>query len=206
MTTPFGFLADGLPAGRLVAVRRGVDGGQGREPLRLEPGPMRDLLAVDGLPFPDLPPRTRLRLGTAVVLEVGASGEAEIGEHEGGLVDATSGVRAGVCVLAGGMVGVGDRVVIEAIPVPLEDTLDLHPFRPDEVAAVVAEYLEQARAAGLGEVRIIHGRGRGVQRETVRRLIAASALVAAFGDAPPERGGWGATLVRLRGVSAGRLV
>lgn len=80
----------------------------------------------------------------------------------------------------------------------LEDSLDLHAFRPAEVLDLVSEYLEQARAAGFGEVRLIHGRGRGVQREAVRRLLAASPIVASFRDAPPDRGGWGATLVWLR--------
>src|SRR5262249_54855702 len=69
--------------------------------------------------------------------------------------------------------------------------------RPDETADVVREYLAVAWAAGFGEVRIIHGRGQGVQRETVRRVLAASPEVAGYGDAPPERGGWGATVVRL---------
>ncbi|MBI2467077.1 MAG: Smr/MutS family protein [Candidatus Rokubacteria bacterium] len=95
----------------------------------------------------------------------------------------------------------GDRVVVEAVTVPLEDALDLHPFRPEEIADVVREYLEAARAAGFAEVRLIHGRGRGVQRETVRRVLAASSLVAGFADAPPERGGWGATVVRFRAAS-----
>jgi dsDNA-specific endonuclease/ATPase MutS2 len=80
---------------------------------------------------------------------------------------------------------------------PLEDSLDLHAFRPDEVADLVTEYLHLASEAGFDEVRIIHGRGRGVQRETVRRLLARSPLVRGFGDAPPERGGWGSTVVHL---------
>jgi DNA-nicking Smr family endonuclease len=66
------------------------------------------------------------------------------------------------------------------------------------VASVVGEYLEAAHAKGFTEVRLIHGRGLGVQREIVQSLLARHPLVAAYADAPPERGGAGATLVRLR--------
>ena len=79
-----------------------------------------------------------------------------------------------------------------------EPGVTIHPFTPSEITDVVAEYLARAHAAGLHEVRLIHGRGRGVQREAVRRVLAASPLVVAFGDAPAERGGWGATIARLR--------
>jgi DNA-nicking Smr family endonuclease len=83
------------------------------------------------------------------------------------------------------------------IEVPIEDSFDLHSFRPEDVASVVDEYLRQARAAGLAEVRIIHGKGIGVRRAEVRRLLAARKDVANFFDAPPERGGSGATVVVL---------
>ena len=63
---------------------------------------------------------------------------------------------------------------------------------------MVSEYLDEARRAGVGEVRIVHGRGRGVQRAIIRRLLAEAPGVAGFADAPPTRGGWGATVVRLR--------
>jgi dsDNA-specific endonuclease/ATPase MutS2 len=96
-----------------------------------------------------------------------------------------------------GTIRIGEPVTIDAVPLPLEDSLDLHSFRPEETADVVREYLGLARAAGFREVRIVHGRGRGVQRETVRRVLGGSAEVAGFADAPPERGGWGATVVRL---------
>jgi DNA-nicking Smr family endonuclease len=66
------------------------------------------------------------------------------------------------------------------------------------VASVVDEYLEAAHAKGFTEVRLIHGRGVGVQRKIVQSLLARHPLVAAYADAPPERGGAGATLVRLR--------
>ena len=86
----------------------------------------------------------------------------------------------------------------EPVEVPIEDSLDLHPFRPGETASVVEEYLAAAHAKGFREVRLIHGRGIGVQREIVRKALARSPLVVSFEDATPERGGWGATVARLR--------
>jgi len=66
------------------------------------------------------------------------------------------------------------------------------------VASVVAEYLDAAQARGFVEVRLIHGRGIGVQRKIVQGVLARHPLVAGYADAPPERGGTGATIVRLR--------
>ena len=85
----------------------------------------------------------------------------------------------------------------DEVVVPLEDRIDLHPFRPRDVRSVVESYLEQALEAGFHEVRLIHGRGIGVQREIVRSLLERHPHVLEFFDAPPERGGWGATVVRL---------
>jgi len=85
----------------------------------------------------------------------------------------------------------------EPTRVPIEDTLDLHTFSPRDVADVVAEYLQAARAAGLREVRLIHGRGRGVQRANVLAVIARFPWVVRATEAPPDRGGWGATVVVL---------
>ncbi len=79
----------------------------------------------------------------------------------------------------------------------IEDVIDLHAFAPRDVASVVDEYLEEAAKRGFEEVRIIHGRGMGIQRRIVRKLLRTHPRVARFGDAPAERGGWGATLVRL---------
>ena len=84
------------------------------------------------------------------------------------------------------------------VHVPIEDWLDLHSFAPRDVPSVVEEYLTEARARGFTEVRLIHGRGIGVQRAIVQSLLARHPLVAGYADAPEERGGWGATLVRLR--------
>ena len=64
--------------------------------------------------------------------------------------------------------------------------------------SVVDEYLREAVARGLGEVRLIHGRGIGVQRAVVQGLLAGHPLVERYFDAPPDRGGWGATVVMLR--------
>ncbi|MBI4635395.1 MAG: Smr/MutS family protein [Candidatus Rokubacteria bacterium] len=87
----------------------------------------------------------------------------------------------------------------EPVRVPIEDSLDLHAFDPRDIPSVVAEYLEAAHARGFTEVRLIHGRGIGVQRRVVQSLLARHPRVAAYADAPPERGGHGATLVRLKG-------
>ncbi|MBI5446753.1 MAG: Smr/MutS family protein [Deltaproteobacteria bacterium] len=83
--------------------------------------------------------------------------------------------------------------------------IDLHSFRPSETASVVEEYLAEAWARGFREVRIVHGRGIGAQRLTVRAVLARSPLVREFRDAPPEAGGWGATVVTLREGEPGSL-
>jgi len=86
----------------------------------------------------------------------------------------------------------------DPIPIPITDVFDLHSVPPRDVAPVVEEYLALARARGFRFVRIVHGRGIGVQRETVRAILARTDFVAGFRDAPPEAGGWGATIVTLR--------
>jgi DNA-nicking Smr family endonuclease len=87
----------------------------------------------------------------------------------------------------------------DPVVLPIEDAIDLHPFAPGEIPSVVRSYLEAAHEAGFREVRLIHGRGRGVQRARVRQVLAAHPLVERYADAPPERGGPGATLAWLRG-------
>ncbi len=84
------------------------------------------------------------------------------------------------------------------VVVPIEDWLDLHVFAPRDIPALVSEYLEECTRRGFREVRLIHGRGTGTQRAIVRSLLASHPLVLDFGDAPPDRGGWGATIVQLR--------
>ena len=82
--------------------------------------------------------------------------------------------------------------------IPIEDSIDLHAFAPQETVSVVADYLEEAARLGFSEVRIVHGRGTGAQRRAVRAVLSRHPLVEAFADAPPQSGGWGATIVRLR--------
>ena len=84
------------------------------------------------------------------------------------------------------------------VRIPIEDALDLHTFAPRDVASVVTEYLDAALAGGLREVRLIHGRGTGTQRQIVRGVLTRHPCVVDFADAQPERGGWGATVVRLK--------
>lgn len=86
----------------------------------------------------------------------------------------------------------------EPVVIEIGDSIDLHRFRPGEIGEVVDGYLEAAAEQGLREVRIIHGRGRGVQRHRVRVHLERSPWVERFEDAPGERGGWGATLVWLK--------
>ena len=87
----------------------------------------------------------------------------------------------------------------QPVVLPLEDVLDLHPFQPKDIPSVVQEFLEECRRAGILEVRLIHGKGAGVQRATVRSLLDKHPAVISFEDAPAEAGGWGATIVRLMG-------
>ena len=86
----------------------------------------------------------------------------------------------------------------EPIRIPVTDTFDLHTVPPTAVKAVVENYLEEAYRMGFRALRIIHGRGIGVQRELVRSILSKTPFVAGFSDAPAEAGGWGATLVTLR--------
>jgi DNA-nicking Smr family endonuclease len=86
----------------------------------------------------------------------------------------------------------------ELVRLPIEDSLDLHSFAPKDVLPVVEEYLKEAVSRGFREVRLIHGRGIGLQRASVQGLLAGHQLVERFFDAPPERGGWGATVVVLK--------
>lgn len=86
----------------------------------------------------------------------------------------------------------------DPVILPIEDSLDLHAFAPRDVPSVVDEYLRQAAARGFTEVRLIHGKGKGVQRAIVQRLLGAHPAVLRFFEGPPGRGGWGATVVALK--------
>ena len=86
----------------------------------------------------------------------------------------------------------------EPVVIEITDVFDLHTIPPRQVKAVVEEYLREARAKGLRVVRIIHGKGRGVQREIVRTILERTPFVSDWTDAPPDAGGLGATIVRLK--------
>lgn len=85
----------------------------------------------------------------------------------------------------------------EAIQLEIRDVFDLHTIAPKDVKRVVEEYLAQARRAGYRSVRIIHGKGIGVQREIVRAVLKRTSFVEDWTDAPGGAGGWGATIVRF---------
>jgi dsDNA-specific endonuclease/ATPase MutS2 len=85
----------------------------------------------------------------------------------------------------------------EPVTIPITDVFDLHTIQPRDVKLVVQEYLNEARRLGFSSVRIIHGKGIGVQREMVRAILSRTPFVLDWTDAPPEAGGLGATIVRL---------
>lgn len=85
-----------------------------------------------------------------------------------------------------------------AIELPIEDSLDLHTFRPRDIPDVVSEYVNEAARRGLREVRIIHGKGTGYQRDVVAKILREHPLVESFSQAPSDRGHWGATVARLK--------
>jgi DNA-nicking Smr family endonuclease len=96
-------------------------------------------------------------------------------------------------VCSGDETGGGD----EPIVLPIEGSFDLHAFHPSEMLEMLDAYLDAAIERGYREVRIIHGRGKGVQRGRVRGFLADDPRVERCEEAPPGRGGWGATLVWL---------
>lgn len=85
----------------------------------------------------------------------------------------------------------------ELVEIAVTDVIDLHTIPPRDVARVVEEYLRLTHEAGMPVVRIIHGKGIGVQRTIVRSILAETSFVIDWADAPPEAGGLGATIVRL---------
>ena len=86
----------------------------------------------------------------------------------------------------------------EPVRIPITGELDLHTFRPTEVASLVEEYLAACRERGLTSARIVHGKGTGALRETVRAVLRRSPLVESFRLGDETTGGWGATVVRLK--------
>ena len=93
---------------------------------------------------------------------------------------------------------------MEPIIMPIEDSLDLHTFQPRDIPDLLEDYLAECLKAGLYSVRIIHGKGKGVQKRRVQGLLKNNPMVSSFKDAPPEAGGWGATLVELKRNIKGR--
>lgn len=97
------------------------------------------------------------------------------------------------------MTGDGSEWDPEApVELPIDGELDLHTFRPAEVAELVGDYLDECQRRGIRQIRIVHGKGKGALRRTVHAQLARRSDVVHHGLAPPERGGWGATLVTLR--------
>jgi DNA-nicking Smr family endonuclease len=85
----------------------------------------------------------------------------------------------------------------EPVEIPITDSLDLHSFSPKDVRKVVEAYLDEARGKGLRIVRIIHGKGVGVQREIVRQVLSETYFVKGFKNAAEFSGSWGATIAEL---------
>lgn len=84
------------------------------------------------------------------------------------------------------------------IELPIDGVLDLHTFRPADVAELVSDYLDECQRRGILEIRIIHGKGKGTLRRTLHAVLERRTDLLEYRLAPPERGGWGATLITLR--------
>ncbi len=91
-----------------------------------------------------------------------------------------------------------EPVIIPPVIIPIEDVIDLHLFRPAEVTDLLDNYFRECIQAGILSLRVIHGKGKGVLKKTVHHLLKKHPLVLSFSDAPPDAGGWGATIVTLR--------
>ena len=91
-----------------------------------------------------------------------------------------------------------DALSDEPVEIEISDSIDLHAFDPRDVKAVVTEYLKEAHKKGFRIVRIIHGKGIGVQRETVRKVLLETEFVKSFKTAPEFSGSWGATIAELK--------
>jgi len=87
---------------------------------------------------------------------------------------------------------------IMAVRIPIEDWIDLHTFSPKEIPFLLEEYLGECQKKDFKEVRIIHGKGKGIQRSIVHSFLRKSPLVESFEMAPPEAGSWGATIAVLK--------
>jgi DNA-nicking Smr family endonuclease len=87
---------------------------------------------------------------------------------------------------------------MKPVKIPIEDVLDLHTFNPKELPDLLEDYFSACIDEGIYSVRIIHGKGRGILKDRVRRILGKNSMVASFSNAPLEAGGWGATLVELK--------
>src|SRR2546425_4048831 len=90
-----------------------------------------------------------------------------------------------------------DNPFPDIVEIEFQDVLDLHSIPPRQIRAVVEDYLDDAHRRGARWVRIIHGKGIGVQREVVQSILSRANNVVDFRDAPQDAGGWGATVVTL---------
>ena len=93
---------------------------------------------------------------------------------------------------------------LDVVSIPIEDWIDLHTFSPREIPLLLEDYLLECQKRGFKEVRIIHGKGQGVQMNIVRSFLKKSPLVESFKPAPSEAGGWGATIAYLRPLTPSR--
>ncbi|RPJ17013.1 MAG: DNA mismatch repair protein MutS [Desulfobacteraceae bacterium] len=84
------------------------------------------------------------------------------------------------------------------VKIPIEDHIDLHTFRPEEVSELLSEYFSECIKNGIFTVRVIHGKGKGFLKKGVVEFLKKSPLVESFKDAPIESGGWGATIVKFK--------
>jgi DNA-nicking Smr family endonuclease len=87
---------------------------------------------------------------------------------------------------------------MQPVKIDIEDVLDLHTFKPSDVPDLLEDYILECIRAGIFFMRIIHGKGKGIQKKRVQKLLKNNPKVESYQDAPPEAGGWGATLVELK--------
>ena len=85
-----------------------------------------------------------------------------------------------------------------AVKIPINGILDLHTFSPREIKNLIDDYIEECLEVGLSDIRIIHGKGKGILRDRVYSILKRHSMVTSFVQAPSEAGGWGAVLVNLK--------
>jgi DNA-nicking Smr family endonuclease len=90
---------------------------------------------------------------------------------------------------------------MKPVRIPIEDVLDLHTFQPRDIPDLLDNYFSECIKAGILSVRVIHGKGKGIQKKQVHSILKRHGLVRNFSEAPAEAGGWGATLVELKSLS-----